>query len=245
MTYIEPLLGFFLVVAAVGAFRLRKVHSRAGWLLLAGGLTGIFLTSWIPVPWAAGLILERRYDLAFPSSVAGAGAIVVLSANVLPPAPWRPLPLLDGESFQRVNHAGLVFRSHPLPIIVSGGRPPGAVEAYAESMRRFLIDQSIPPDRIWVEDKSTSTFENAAKSAEILRDRGIRKIVLVTNAYHMLRAESCFRKQGIEVIAAPSAFNTFPRDFANLLPGWRGLSATERILHEYIGLAWYLVRGYV
>jgi uncharacterized SAM-binding protein YcdF (DUF218 family) len=245
MTYIEPLLVFFLFIAAIGGARARNARTRMPWVLLATGLVGIFLVSWSPVPWAASLLLERSYEKRFPSSLEDAGAIVVLSGNVMPSARWRPLPLLDWDSFQRVNYAALIFRSYPLPIIVSGGGSPGRDEAFAVSMRRFLVDQSVPSDHIWIEDTSTSTFQNAAGSARILQARGVRKIVLVTHAYHMMRAERCFRKQGIEVIPAPCAFTTFPRDLANLLPGWRGLNTSERILHEYAGLVWYTVRGYI
>jgi uncharacterized SAM-binding protein YcdF (DUF218 family) len=244
MTYTEPLLAFFLLVAAAGLVRLRNASTRLPRLLIAAGLLGILLASSPLIPWAAGFMLENGYEKRLPAGLDGAQAIVVLSGTVLPAEPWRPVPLLGWETFDRVSYAALLFRRHPAPIVVSGGALEGD-EAFAVSMRRVLIEQSIPPEQIWTEDKSTSTFENASFITQLLRARGIGKIMLVTHAYHMPRAERCFRKQGIEVIPAPCTFTTPPTELADLWPGWRGLRASERILHEYIGLAWYFVRGYV
>ena len=56
---------------------------------------------------------------------------------------------------------------------------------------------------IWTEERSRSTHENAVFGAEILRQHEIGRIALVIEARSMLRAESCFRKQGITVVAAP------------------------------------------
>ena len=61
------------------------------------------------------------------------------------------------------------------------------------------------PDKhlILTEKRSRSTRENAAYGAVILRQHGIKRIVLVVEAQSMPRASACFRKEGIEVTAAP------------------------------------------
>lgn len=241
MTYVEPLLLFFVLLAICGlVFRRRAGLSR--WLVRIG-LAGVLLASFPPVAWLAGLPLEQRYPATLPD-LQGAGAIVVLGSDLLQPTPWHPEPVPEWDSFQRVNHAALLHRRYPsLPVLVSGGAQDATTVPVAASLQRYLADQQIAPELIWVEDKSKSTFENALRSVEMLRARKIRRVALVTHACHMLRAESCFRRMGIEVIPAPCAFTILPVDFFNLLPGWRGLQSSERILHEYLGVAWYALNG--
>src|SRR2546430_13364869 len=88
-------------------------------------------------------------------------------------------------------------------------------------LRRILRSEGVDDSMIWTEEQSRSTHENATYGAEMLRAKGIRQVVLVTEAYHMLRAEKCFRKEGIAVIAAPCGFRTFDFALEEFLPGWR------------------------
>ena len=98
---------------------------------------------------------------------------------------------------------------------------------------------------IWVEDRSGSTHENAAFSAQVLRRHGVRRIVLVVEARSMLRAEACFRREGIEVIAAPSRFRYLSANLEDWIPGWKAVQGNEITLHETIGLLWYRLRGWI
>jgi len=53
----------------------------------------------------------------------------------------------------------------------------------------------VPREHTWVERSARNTDENARFSARILETRGVRMILLVTEAYHMRRGEACFRKR--------------------------------------------------
>ena len=65
-------------------------------------------------------------------------------------------------------------------------------------MRDFLVSQGVPQDRVIVEDRSTSTRENARYTKELLSGMaaGPAWPVLLTSDYHMFRAERVFRKTG-------------------------------------------------
>jgi uncharacterized SAM-binding protein YcdF (DUF218 family) len=109
-------------------------------------------------------------------------------------------------------------------------------------MRQVLQKESIADSSIWTEERSLSTYENALFAAEILHHKGISRIVLVTEAYHMWRAELCFRKQGLSVIPAPCRFTVPPR-FFDLLPEGNTLDSIECMFHEIVGLTWYKIRN--
>lgn len=112
-------------------------------------------------------------------------------------------------------------------------------------MRQLLQEAGVPEAMIWTEQHSHSTHENAVYGAEILRQHGIGKIALVTEARSMLRAESCFRKQAITVVPAPCEFREFESPLDEFIPSWKAISSNEETLHETAGLAWYWIRGWI
>jgi hypothetical protein len=71
-------------------------------------------------------------------------------------------------------------------------------------------------------------------------------LILVTDAYHMLRSERCFRKEGIDVVPAACAYRSFSKLHGmDLLPSWEAISWNEDILHESLGLLWYRIRSWI
>jgi uncharacterized SAM-binding protein YcdF (DUF218 family) len=66
-------------------------------------------------------------------------------------------------------------------------------------MRRLLIEQGVPNDRIHPEDGSTSTAQNIAYAARILETLGIGSVVIVSDAYHLPRARLLARRLGLKV----------------------------------------------
>jgi uncharacterized SAM-binding protein YcdF (DUF218 family) len=112
-------------------------------------------------------------------------------------------------------------------------------------MARELIYRGVAPESILIEDTSTSTYENAKRIAELLRPRGINHIVLVTDAYHTLRADLCFRRQGFLVTPIPCSWRRVPFQgrTAEIFPSARSLSENDEHLHEWLGLLWYKLKG--
>ena len=98
-----------------------------------------------------------------------------------------------------------------------------------------------------MENESWSTFENAEKSAAILRAAGIEQVILVTHAAHMPRAVEAFERAGLGVTAAPTVFTTTPtgdRGVVDWLPSSNALNTTAWALYEYAGRLWYWLRYY-
>lgn len=91
-------------------------------------------------------------------------------------------------------------------VIVSGGQGRGEDISEAEAMSRYLISKGIKADRIIKEDKSTNTFQNIKFSKNFMTIKEPH-IVLVTNSFHVFRATSIAKKQGItqvQGLGAPS-----------------------------------------
>lgn len=227
-----------------GALRHRSAGRRSR--LAVVGALGLFLLSWPPAAMLALLPLERPYPRRAPTPDARMGALVVLSSAVFPPSPPLPTPSLGDDTAERCVYAAWLYKhGFEMPILVTGGGL-GRAAPYAQHMKDMLLAQGIPEEQIWVEPQARSTHENAVNSAALLRARSVRRIVLVTEAYHMRRAELCFRKQGLEVVPAACGFRAVMElDALEYIPGWEPISWNEQTLHELIGLAWYKLRGWI
>ena len=245
MTYLQPLLAIFLLISLLCLVALRRASGRRRHWLDFAGLAGLFLVSWPPVAWLAAATLEHRYAAA-PLLPADADAIVVLGGNSYPANPSQPESEPGFSTYLRAAHGAWLYHHwKAVPVIVSGGIPGTSPDVtLAGLMQHELIERGVPESAITLEGRSSSTFENAVDSAALLRAKGIHRIVLVTEGFHMLRAELCFRKQGLDVVPAPCALHTMESPFALLrLPGFAGLRTNEECLHEWFGLAWYKVTG--
>jgi len=241
MTYVQPLLLVLLVLTAVGLVRMRKCKGAG---LSAVGLIGMFLVSWPPLDWLLSRPLEAWYvpgDL--PTETAE--AIVVLSSSVTP-GQRIPYSLPDKEMYERCEFAAWLHgHGHPIPILATGGQQNADKPPLSETMLHLLARAGVAESMIWTESRSSSTHENAVYSAEILKQHGIQKIILVTQAQDMLRAELSFQKEGLVVVPAPCAFRELGPALEELIPTWKAIYRNERTLHEVAGLAWYWLRGWI
>lgn len=127
-------------------------------------------------------------------------AVIVLGCQVKGETPSTMLAF-------RLRAAIEVLNEHPETVCVtSGGQGSGEDIPEAEAMRRFLIENGVPDDRIITEDKSTSTRENLRFSAAKLAERGITdNVVIVTNDFHQYRAGVYARENGFRTVGHHSS----------------------------------------
>jgi len=105
-------------------------------------------------------------------------------------------------------------------------------------MAKSLRDDFSTPVK-WLEEASDDTKQNAKFSAEILRQAKVEKIILVTDAVHMPRAQLLFAQTGLQVVAAPTVFLSRDRfTLLSFLPSGEGLRYSGYALHEWLGLLW-------
>ena len=236
LTYSHPLLLCLLIIAVWGLVARRRP-------LLVTAIAGIFLLAWPPVAWVGAQVLEAWYSPKLPAADL-VQAIVVLAAGAAPAEAPDLAPSLKENTYLRCQHALAIWKRNPrLPMLLCGGTEPGLKTSLASIMRRMMAEQGVPESMLWTEDNSTSTYENALFGTRILRQKGVQRIILVTEAYHMLRSERCFRKQGIVVIPAACNFAHVGGEPNSVLPVGGGILLNEQTLHELVGLSWYLVKG--
>jgi uncharacterized SAM-binding protein YcdF (DUF218 family) len=243
MTYTQPLLLIVLTVCCVGLLRLR---SGKGKWLLAAGVLGLFLVSWPPVDWLLSRPLEARYPVRPFRPGPEVQAIVVFSAGISRATYERPYMLPEQDTYKRCEYGAWIHKQIPTaPVLACGGVGPEGGKPFSLAMRDVFQKAGVPEGLIWTEERSRSTHENAVYGADILRQHGIRDVVLVVDARSMPRAEACLRKQGIHVVPAPCDFREWGPLKDELLPNWSAVRNNENTLHEVLGLGWYWLRGWI
>ena len=133
-------------------------------------------------------------------------------------------------------------------VIVSAATNPRYPQ-YGEAnvIAQQLQDWGIDKERIIIEDKALNTRENALYAQAIAKERSFSKVLLVTSAFHMARAEGCFAAIGMNVDTLPVDYRAHAssgKSFDDWIPRVDGLSDMSGTLHEAFGRVVYRLRGY-
>jgi uncharacterized SAM-binding protein YcdF (DUF218 family) len=135
-------------------------------------------------------------------------------------------------------------------IILTGGSGKllGDKFGEAEYVAPFLKTLGLPDSAFIVENKSRNTWENAIFSRQIVDSlQKNATCLLVTSALHMPRSKACYDKAGLPTTIYPTDYYSQKHD--NLLelffePSTSKLYAWEALLHEWIGVITYKIKGY-
>jgi uncharacterized SAM-binding protein YcdF (DUF218 family) len=135
-------------------------------------------------------------------------------------------------------------------IILTGGSGKLLGDKYgeAEYVAPFLKTLGLPDSAFIVENKSRNTWENAVFSKQIVDSlQKNASCLLVTSALHMPRSKACYDKAGLPTTIYPTDYYSQHSDnlFKLFLePSSSKLYAWEAILHEWIGVITYKIKGY-
>lgn len=114
----------------------------------------------------------------------------------------------------------------------------------------FYVMCGVAPEDILIESSSQNTHENALFVKDLI-DKNTQngKVILITSAYHMRRAEGCFRKVGIEVTGFSTDFNSaIPKDrfgFDGFIPSIKTFDNWNYLIKEWVGYVVYWMMGYI
>ncbi|SEL04006.1 YdcF family protein [Nitrosovibrio tenuis] len=226
-----------LILAGTIGVALLKRRPRLGKLLMVTALTLLYLLS---TPFFAEAMLQRLETRPPPDPFNnGIQAIVVLGSSTYFDAPEYGSHTVSRFALERIRYAAWLHRLTSKPILATGGSPPGTGSSEALQMKAVLEKEFNVPVR-WTEEASVNTRENAYNSFAILKKDGIRRIALVTHAWHMPRAAKEFERAGFKVTPAATAYTTrYKTDVFAFVPSAGALQKSSFFFHEVIGLAWY------
>jgi uncharacterized SAM-binding protein YcdF (DUF218 family) len=245
---LEPytLLLLALLVSFIVAHRVSVTRGRAFWVSLAILVTLVVVS--MPLFGYISLgSLEWRYK---PNTVVPSreDVIVVLSGNFVQEDETCQKNRLGSETLERCLEAVHWYKqADGCRLLVSGGNivPQSDCPALAEVMREFLLQQGVAAEDITMEDRSTTTAENAKFCAPLLAENRKAKVFLVTTAFHMPRSVDCFAKNGVTVLPIPCRRQAAHHEYGirSFVPAVRGISQTCQAAHEWTGYVWYWLSG--
>jgi uncharacterized SAM-binding protein YcdF (DUF218 family) len=189
-------------------------------------LTLFLLAAFTPLP----IFLYEA--ISVPAHIERADAIVVLAgAGVLANGE------LTDTSLRRTVRGIVLYRDGLAPLLVLSG----AAGRRSESAARALLagQCGVPNAAILAIATGHTTHEEVAALRPILRDRDVRRLILVTDGAHMRRAMHLVRDAGFDVFAAPVHAEDAP---VQPEPRLRLLRAA---LREGLALAYYRIAGYL
>lgn len=245
-------IAFFFIAFAFGLLLLTIQRTGRWGRRWLWGLLSAYLLFSIPVTarWLATPLTWGINQLENREIAKEARAIVVLdggTARFHNRGELVEIPL--AASALRALETCRVYRlmNDPL-VIVSGGddRADSKWALEASALRGLLIGCGIPEKRIILDTGSLNTRDHSVNLVRMLKESRIEKFILVTSHSHMRRAIWAFRNQGMDPVPSPSMSSLDGRTgWPDILPSTQALEYTQEIMHEYFGLVYYFIQGYV
>jgi uncharacterized SAM-binding protein YcdF (DUF218 family) len=127
-----------------------------------------------------------------------AEAIVVLGAAQYV---GRPSPVLKA----RLDHALSLWRRQLAPrMVFTGGTGEGDTTSEAAVGRNYALRHGVPDSAILLESHGRTTSESMQAVAALLHDRGLMRVILVSDGFHMRRLSIIARRNGLEPYGSPT-----------------------------------------
>ena len=127
--------------------------------------------------------------------------VVILGAKVRVTGPSASL-------WDRIYAAADYLEAHPDVIaIASGGQGEDEPMAEADAIRDELAMLGIDPDRVWVEDRATSTWENLHFALDLIEEKTGKRpetLGVLSSEYHLFRASLFAKECGVEFVGIPA-----------------------------------------
>ena len=186
--------------------------------------------------------LESDYELIKPSKVESADAVVVLSGMIKTIQTKNGLDYEWGGAVDRFFKGIDLFNLDKAPILIfTGGKLPWSIGVpEGEYLRDVAIDLGVPEKDILLTENVENT-DQEAKAIKKLLLLDNPKIILVTSAFHMPRAQLVFKAAGINVIPFPVDFRIGAQKitFMNFIPSAGSFASTSFFVREMIGRTYY------
>jgi uncharacterized SAM-binding protein YcdF (DUF218 family) len=143
--------------------------------------------------WMLAVIIWSTLDQARP-----ADSIVVLGAAQYD---GHPSPVLRA----RLDHAVDLWNRHLARIVVlTGGKGSGDTTTEAAVGRSYVKRRGIPEEAILLESRGRTTRESLLTVSQMLKDRGMKTAIVVSDPFHMLRLWILSRRLGFVPFTSPT-----------------------------------------
>ena len=208
-------------------------------------IIGIFILIVCSLPIVSNKLvayLESDYQLSKPSNIEPADSIVVLSGMIRTINSKDGLDYEFGEASDRIFAGINLFKEKKAPkLILTRGKLPWSVGIpEGEYLKKIAIANGISENNILLTENVENT-DQEAKAIKKLLSEDKTKVLLVTSAYHMPRAQKVFKAAGLNVVPFPVDFQKelSKITFMSFMPSANALSGTSFFVREMMGRIYY------
>lgn len=143
-----------------------------------------------------------------PGEIPKADAILVLGAYVFPGGTVSTM-LND-----RLTEAYQLYKQGKGDKILVSGDHGRKTYDEVNAMKRFLMDKGVSSNNIFMDHAGFNTYESLYRARDIFQ---VKKVIIVTQEYHLMRAVFIARELGIEAYGVPSDL----RDYGEVMTPYR------------------------
>ncbi|WP_241093410.1 YdcF family protein [Xanthomonas sp.] len=172
----------------------RRRRGWFGWLCRLAALLGLWLLGV-----AAYIVWVGDRDQAAP-----ADAIIVLGAAAYDA---KPSPVFE----ERIRHGLDLYQRGYAPVLIFTGGFGGNGARFSESQvaRRYALRHDVPAGAILIETVSRTTRQNLVEARRLMRERGLRRAIVVSDPLHMARALRLCRELDMDAMASSTPSSRF------------------------------------
>ncbi|WP_196594234.1 YdcF family protein [Pectinatus sottacetonis] len=189
----------------------------------------------------ADLLVKPLEDMYTPPAVVNGDVLIMLgngSVGGVPDIDGVGQP--SGTMAKSMLFALRLQRMTDLPLLISGGTVFADNGTEADIAGREFRSMGIPASKLFLEDKSRNTVENARFSQKICREHGWSRPVLLVVAAQAYRSALIFKREGLACVIYPTHYRrnaewhfSFMQD---LLPQADNMDDSAMALKEYMGI---------
>jgi uncharacterized SAM-binding protein YcdF (DUF218 family) len=138
---------------------------------------------------------------------------------------------------RRSQHAATLWHDgYAETIICTGGQAQGQSRSEADGCLEVLLSAGIPRTAVLLESNSHSTEENALYSRDLMEANGWQNAILVSDSFHMLRADFIFSTRGHEVVLSPVSSSKLRKTYYATMIGREVLAMHWQIFKDAFNL---------
>ena len=220
---------FFAIIAIFGVLAKRRALLVVSYSIAILTISTAILVGYTP------LMKPLMQSLVVSDTPTRSDAIVVLSCDVF--ADGRPVP----ESQRRLDKAYELLQQFSTNLVITRFGPPRV--SYAPAVRNQLQKSRLQRVKIHEVGPIAITRDEAVQVAQLARERGWKRVLVVTDGFHTRRAKALFRGTGLNADAAPCSSPL--EDFSNLQTSEQRFAAF-RIWKYETAASWYsMFRGWL
>ena len=244
--YLHKILPFFFLPTGIVLVLLGVGLCRRSRIWIGCALVLFFLSSMPLVSNGLLRLVEHPFERGYAESMPISDAIVVLGeGQSIAPGSDAISEWNDGDRFW----GGVdLFKGAKAPLLVfTGGWIPWTrqTQTDGEVLMSFAARLGIPEENMRVSEKASNTQEEANAVKKLIGKE--KRLLLVTSAFHMTRAQRLFKAQGFIVFPFPVDFKSEASknlSIIDICPKASAFEKTEMVFREFLGRAFYTFRDF-